>query len=192
MFFIFNSIKFINIFDYIQFIIISKFFGHYYKYIYIIFINFSGYIYLINLYKLIMTSEFKYYPNISDEDFQNSIYEKREYYSNRMESIDINLDSYDNIKKYRDNICIGELKLYSHQSFLSNYINPYTPYKGLLILSGVGTGKTGSAISIADNFKEMVLKYGNKIHILVPGPLIKIIGKVKLLNLVIKIIMKIL
>ena len=90
-----------------------------------------------------------------------------------MDPIKIDLNKYENMKIFRDNICSGDFRLYNHQSFLSNLINPFTPYNGLLIFHGVGTGKTGSAISIAENFKNMVLKYGNKIHILVPGPLIK-------------------
>jgi len=118
-------------------------------------------------------SEYKYYPNINDENLQNKLYEKREYYTNKMKVFDKDLHNYKDIKEFRDSICSGDFKLYSHQSFLSNFINPYTPYKGLLIFHGVGTGKTGSAISISENFKDMVLKYGNKIHILVPGPLIK-------------------
>ena len=120
-----------------------------------------------------MNNEYKYYPNINDENLQNKLYEKREYYTNKMKSFSKNFNNYKDIKDFRDNICSGDFKLYSHQSFLSNFINPYTPYKGLLIFHGVGTGKTGSAISISENFKDMVLKYGNKIHILVPGPLIK-------------------
>ena len=107
------------------------------------------------------------------------IYEKREYYASRMDPIKIDLNKYENMKIFRDNICSGDFRLYNHQSFLSNLINPFTPYNGLLIFHGVGTGKTGSAISIAENFKNMVLKYGNKIHILVPGPLIKITGNQK-------------
>lgn len=116
---------------------------------------------------------YNYYPDINDENLQNKIYEKREFHANRLHEMKLDLDKYEDIKKYRDNICSGDFKLYSHQSFLSNFLNPNTPYKGLLIFHGVGTGKTGSAISISENFKDMVLKYGNKIHILVPGPLIK-------------------
>ena len=63
-----------------------------------------------------MDSNYKYYPDIIDDDFQSSIYSKREYYSNRMDSIDIDFDNYDEVKKYRDNICGGELKLYKQQS----------------------------------------------------------------------------
>ena len=61
------------------------------------------------------------------------------------------------------------IKILFTSIFSSNLINPNTPYNGILIFHGVGTGKTGSAIAISQNFKELVLKYGNKIHILVPA-----------------------
>jgi DNA polymerase III delta prime subunit len=112
------------------------------------------------------------YPEHEDNNFQNKIYEKREFYYNRIPE-NRKMNNYDDIKRYRDDVCGGKLSLYRHQSLLSNFINPNTPYKGLLIFHGVGTGKTGTAISIAENFKDIVKKYNTKIYILVPGPLLK-------------------
>jgi len=40
------------------------------------------------------------------------------------------------------------------QKFLAEYINPKTPYHGLLIYHRVGAGKSCTAISIAENFKS--------------------------------------
>ena len=45
------------------------------------------------------------------------IYEKREYYSNVIPQLEYDLTNYNSIKQFRDNICSGELKYYSHQSF---------------------------------------------------------------------------
>ena len=112
------------------------------------------------------------YPELDDEQFQKKIYKKREFYYHKIPE-NKKLDNYDEIKDYRDKICGGKFHLYTQQAFLSNFINPNTPYKGLLIFHGVGTGKTGTAISIAENFKEMVMKYNTKIYVLVPGPLLK-------------------
>ena len=83
------------------------------------------------------------------------------------------MKNYEDIKDLETIYVVLKLKLYTHQSFLSNFINPSTPYKGLLIFHGVGTGKTGTAISIAENFKDIVKKYNAKINILVTGPLLK-------------------
>lgn len=112
------------------------------------------------------------YPTIEDDEFQRKLYEKREFHINRIpEPKDIK--TYDEIKQYRDNACTGKLNLLSQQNLLSNFINPDTPFKGLLIFHNVGTGKTCSAIAICENFKEQVKKYNTKIYILVPGPLNK-------------------
>ncbi len=52
------------------------------------------------------------------------------------------------------------------QQFLAEYINPKTPYKGLLIYHRIGAGKTCTAIKIAENFKNK-----SKIMIVVPASL---------------------
>ena len=121
--------------------------------------------------KLLLNKDYVY-PDIDDKNFQSKIYKKREFYYHKIPEAK-QFKNYEDIKKYRDDACTGKIKLYSHQSFLSNFIHPSTPYRGLLIFHGTGTGKTGTAISIAENFKSMVLKYNTKILILVPGPLLK-------------------
>jgi len=113
------------------------------------------------------------YPDINDETFMSNIYKKREYYFHKIPKR-ININEYDNIKEYRKDICSAKkFKLHNHQYMLSNFINPNTPYFGLILFHGLGTGKTCAAIAISENFKELVKKYNTKIHILVPGPIIR-------------------
>jgi len=113
------------------------------------------------------------YPDSDDIDFQYKIYKKREYYYNKVPYREA-ANNYEDIKTYRDKECGGEkFQLQTQQSLLSNFINPDTPYRGLLVFHGVGTGKTCSAFAIAENFKDMVKKYNTKIYILVSGPLIR-------------------
>jgi superfamily II DNA or RNA helicase len=112
------------------------------------------------------------YPEQSELDFQKKIYKKREFYYNKISSRKI-LTEYQDIKKFRDMTCGGNFRLRSQQSLLANFINPDTPFRGILMYHGVGTGKTCSSVAIAENFKDQVKKYGTKIHILVSGPLIK-------------------
>ena len=108
------------------------------------------------------------YPDPNDSDFQKKIFQKREFYYHKVPHREI-MKSYDEIQKYReDNCAIFELR--EHQKIISNFINPNTPYKGLLLMHGTGTGKTGGAISIAEQFKEQVKKYNTKKYVLVPGP----------------------
>ncbi len=112
------------------------------------------------------------YPEPSDKNIQYKLYKKREFFIHKMKERP-SLDNYNEIKEYRDNICDRALTLFDHQAMLSNFINPDTPYKGILLFHNVGTGKTCSGIAIAEKFKPMVQKYNTKIHILVNGPLLK-------------------
>ena len=112
------------------------------------------------------------HPEPSQENFQSEIYKKRQFYINATAPRE-KFKTYKEVKDYRDNTCPRPTKLNEHQALLANFINPDTPYKGLLIFHGTGTGKSAGAIAIAENFKPMVEKYFNKIHVLVTGPIHK-------------------
>lgn len=112
------------------------------------------------------------YPSPTQDNFQEAIYTKREFYINEIPYRGI-LTEYEDMKEYRDNKCSRDFKLTESQTLLSNFINPNTPYKGVLIYWGTGAGKGGATIAIAEKFKPMVEKYGTRIHVLVPGPLNK-------------------
>lgn len=121
------------------------------------------------------------YPDPSDKNLQYKLYQKRELYYNKIAKRP-DITDYNDIKEHRDNICGGDFVLHDHQALLSNFINPDTPYKGIIVFHGVGTGKTCAAIAIAEKFKTMVQKYNTKIYILVPGPLLKESWKAQLLK----------
>ena len=46
-----------------------------------------------------------------------------------------------------------EISLLTHQKIVRDYINLYTPYRGLLLYHGLGSGKTCSSIAIAEGIK---------------------------------------
>jgi superfamily II DNA or RNA helicase len=117
-------------------------------------------------------AENQYYPRPSDPNFQSKIYKKREFHYNRS-SQRKKITNYEELDKYRTDVCKKKLTANPHQSFLSSYITPTTPYRGVLIFHGVGTGKTLSAISIAENFKQEIRRFQTKIYVLVSGPLIR-------------------
>ena len=60
----------------------------------------------------------------------------------------------------------GEFSLLTHQKLVRDYINIYTPYRGLLLYHGLGSGKTCSSIAIAEG-----LKTDKKIVIMTPASL---------------------
>lgn len=80
------------------------------------------------------------YPDPSDPELQKKIYEKREYTLHRYNDRP-DLNNYNDIKEYRESICARSFTLHDHQAMLSNFINPDTPYKGILVFHGLGSGK---------------------------------------------------
>ena len=47
----------------------------------------------------------------------------------------------------------GDYSLLTHQKLVRDYLNLYTPYRGLLLYHGLGSGKTLSSIAIAEGMK---------------------------------------
>lgn len=81
-------------------------------------------------------------------------YIRNNYYKYKWDNIKIEnkcIDEIQDLNKKSNRI----IKFNNTQKFISNYFNPSSPYKGLLLWHSVGTGKTCSAISIASNkFEE--------------------------------------
>jgi len=88
-----------------------------------------------------------YYMNNREKfvNFINSIFEpyRRELQSNS-ETI-----SCDTIGKDSETV-----SLLTHQKIVRDYMNLYTPYRGLLLYHGLGSGKTCSSIAIAEGMKN--------------------------------------
>jgi hypothetical protein len=61
----------------------------------------------------------------------------------------------------------GEIGLLTHQKLVKDYINLYTPYRGLLLYHGLGSGKTCSSIAIAEGIKSG----GKQVIIMTPASL---------------------
>jgi len=71
-------------------------------------------------------------------------------------------------KQSMNQICFPkEFKLQKPQIFVSQYINPKTPYNGLLVYHRIGAGKTCSAVRIAEEWKHK-----RKIMVVTPAALV--------------------
>ena len=99
--------------------------------------------------------KFVYYPNIDNDKLQSTIFSKKEFYDQRISENFLN--------KKSEYICkdIVPFSLQNHQTFVKNYMSGETPYNSILLMHETGTGKTCTAIQIAENFKKTV----NKIYI---------------------------
>ena len=83
-------------------------------------------------------------------------------------------EKYKQAKDHRamDDICInknGEFKLQVQQEFLKEYVNVNKDWKSLLLYHEIGSGKTCSAITLAEEFLKMDKK--NKVTIILPARL---------------------
>lgn len=101
------------------------------------------------------------HPEPSDPNIQYKLYKKREYHHNKIPprpTITENTE-YSVIKNYRDSTCARQFTLHEHQGMLSNFINPDTPYRGILIFHGLGTGKCvhkNTNVYINDRYERIV------------------------------------
>ena len=119
--------------------------------------------------KINLSKDFSY-PDPNDPDFLTKIFKKREFFYHKVPERK-KLETYEEVQKYREQNCReGEIIPREQQAIVPNFISPNTPYKGVILMHGTGSGKTGSAILIAEQFKEQVKKYNTKIFVIVPGP----------------------
>lgn len=96
------------------------------------------------------------YPSVDDPELQYKLYKKKEFYSYKIPER-INIDDDENIKKLRESQCTMHIP-HKYQSFVANFINPNTPYKGVLLFHGLGSGKCithDQLIYINGNLKQI-------------------------------------
>ena len=106
----------------------------------------------------------------------NIIIRKPSYYQNNRQMFinfinsaftDYRDDIIDDSKQVSCDAASGDFKeLLTHQKIVRDYINIYTPYRGLLLYHGLGSGKTCSSIAIAEG-----LKHNKQVVIMTPASL---------------------
>ena len=101
-------------------------------------------------------AEYGLYPDADDPDFASRLIRKTEFAQLRSVASDE-----DTCAKSRTQFDTTPV-----QRLVSRFMNPMTPYLGLLLDHGVGVGKTCSAVTVAETFLE-VSPY-NTVYILAP------------------------
>ena len=114
--------------------------------------------------QLLMNSNHDYlYPNLNDPNFIIKIAEKKEFndteYNGKIEDVE----------KEGDKLCNARFELANHQIFVRNFLSNQTPYNGLLLYHGLGTGKTCSAITISEEYREYMKQMGITKRIIIVG-----------------------
>lgn len=101
------------------------------------------------------------YPSLNDPDFNIKIALRKEFNDTQFDG-----EIYD-IEKHANEMCNAKFELSPHQLFVKNFLSLNTPYKSILLYHGLGTGKTCSAIGIAEEMRNYIKNTGVKEKILV-------------------------
>ena len=103
------------------------------------------------------------YPSLDDPFLNQKIANRNEFSSFKYDA-DITRE----LKEASDLICDNpEFELLNHQLFVKSFISYSTPYRGILLYHGLGSGKTCSAIGIAEELRDHMKNEGITQRILV-------------------------
>ena len=95
------------------------------------------------------SDEFSYlYPSLNDPNFNVKIAEKKEFYDTRYDGRIFD------IEEHARKLCDADFELAPHQLFVRNFLSFQTPYNSLLLYHGLGSGKTCSAIGVAEEMRD--------------------------------------
>jgi len=101
------------------------------------------------------------YPELDDPNFNSKIAKRKEFNDTQYDG-----EIYD-VKKQAEEMCKAEFELMPHQVFVKNFLSFQTPYNSLLLYHGLGTGKTCSAIGVAEEMRDYMKQVGVSPRIMV-------------------------
>ncbi len=117
------------------------------------------------------------YPTLDDPDFNIKIAKRKEFNNTKYDG-----SIYD-VEEKSNELCNADFELNPHQSFVKNFLSMDTPYNSLLLYHGLGTGKTCSAIGIAEEMRKYMKKNGiNKPIFVIASPNVQDNFKVQLFD----------
>jgi len=117
------------------------------------------------------------YPHLNDPNFNIKIAKRKEFNDTKYDGT-----IYD-VKKQAEIMCSAEFELMPHQLFVKNFLSFQTPYNSLLLYHSLGTGKTCSAIGVAEEMRAYLKQVGvtQKIMI-VASPNVQVNFRTQLFN----------
>lgn len=101
------------------------------------------------------------YPTLNDPQFNVKLAQKKEFQETKFDGT-----IYD-IAKQSNALCESKFELMPHQLFVKNFLSIQTPYNSLLLYHGLGTGKTCSAIGVAEEMRKYMAQVGIRDKIIV-------------------------
>jgi len=95
------------------------------------------------------------YPTLNDPNFNTKIALRKEFFDTKMD-----VDNSKNVMEEAEVLCNAQIELAPNQQFVRNFLSVETPYNSLLLYHGLGTGKTCSAISVAEEMRDYMKQMG--------------------------------
>jgi len=96
------------------------------------------------------------FPTLEEEDFSSQL--------TRFRDFNIKSKSYhpnaSELASLADKLCNAVMELSTYQTVIRNFLSNDTPYNGLLLFHGLGTGKTCSAITVAEEHRKFLKQSG--------------------------------
>ncbi|TXG76430.1 AAA family ATPase [Candidatus Dojkabacteria bacterium] len=89
-----------------------------------------------------------YWPSTQDPDIREKICRKKEFYAIYQLMVELAQKGINSVDHTDD----------TYRSFLAAFMAPHTPYDRCLVIHGVGTGKTGCAIKIVEQYRSVYKK----------------------------------
>ena len=102
------------------------------------------------------------YPTLNDPNFNTKIALRKEFFDTKMD-----VDNTKNVEDEAEVLCNAQIELAPNQQFVRNFLSVETPYNSLLLYHGLGTGKTCSAISVAEEMRDYMKQMGINQQIIV-------------------------
>lgn len=95
-------------------------------------------------------NEYNYlYPHLDDPNFNIKISNKKEFNDTKYDGTIV-----DDFEKHSEILCNSDFEMSPHQSFVRKFLSFQTPYNSLLLYHGLGSGKTCSAINVAEEMRD--------------------------------------
>jgi hypothetical protein len=97
------------------------------------------------------------YPSLDDSAFNSKI---TSYSDFNIKGKLYHPTTQEEVEELSDRLCNSDIELSTYQTVVRNFLSNDTPYNGLLLFHGLGTGKTCSAITIAEEHRKFLKQSG--------------------------------
>lgn len=105
------------------------------------------------------------YPHLQNDDFSLKLASNKQFNDNKYDGTIKNIEEESNYN------CSAPFEIMPHQTFIKNFLSYNTPYNSVLLYHGLGSGKTCSAIGVAEETRNYMKQIGiNKQIIIIASP----------------------